>query len=80
MLDANCPSILGMPFLRTTNPNIDWVQRKLSFKSPKSVHFSTNNMFANLPVDGASNGLCSESSHNKPEGVKTNSGKLPLRP
>ena len=32
VLDCECPTILGMPFLRRTNPEIDWSSGKISFK------------------------------------------------
>lgn len=34
VLDVDCPLILGMPFLRTANPTIDWNRRKVTFVNP----------------------------------------------
>ncbi len=31
VLDVECPSILGMPFLERLNPSIDWSSKKVSF-------------------------------------------------
>ena len=30
VIDANVPTILGMPFLATVNPQIDWQKRKVT--------------------------------------------------
>ncbi len=31
VLPVECPAILGMPFLRHINPDIDWQRRTVSF-------------------------------------------------
>ena len=31
ILPVECPNILGMPFLRTVNPHIDWQHRTVHF-------------------------------------------------
>ena len=35
VLDCECPTILGMPFLRKTNPEIDWSSGKIIPKKIK---------------------------------------------
>ena len=49
VLDADCPSILGMQFLRRMNPCIDWQRRTLTFAKHTSHSASAcNNSFATL--------------------------------
>ncbi len=59
VLPVECPTILGMPFLREMNPTIDWVQKVVMFGEGACVsgtRLTTNNMFADLPVDSVESG------------------------
>ena len=45
VLPVDCPSILGMPFLRQLNPHIDWKSKSVIFAGRSDVTTTTSNMF-----------------------------------
>lgn len=52
VLDVDCPLILGMPFLRTANPVIDWNRRKVTFANSTAPRMSPGtNEFSSLVAD-----------------------------
>ncbi len=51
VLPVECPSILGMPFLRQLNPLINWKNKSVVFGGTGGTVTATNNMFEGLQVD-----------------------------
>ena len=59
VLDGDVPLILGMQFLRTCTPNINWKHNRVTcFKNNRtyllptcSLGMQTDNSFATLPID-----------------------------
>ena len=47
VLDVDCPLVLGMPFLRDCNPQINWKTRVVSFLGA-AADYSRSNLFSGL--------------------------------
>ena len=59
VLECECPAILGMDFLRSTNPVVDWVSGKVQFgkrEQKPSCSYADMNVFAGLEVANVSEG------------------------
>ena len=48
VLDVDCPLVLGMPFLRDCNPQINWKTRVVSFLGGAAADSSPSNLFSGL--------------------------------